>query len=114
MAYLRINGQTIRYDESLHYQSIGTVGSRHGGEVCDTFSLNPRSSLGYQSGFRRRVSQDALIAELSVGSKRIKHFLDTGIFNGDNGTKKLTNKDRPAFERTAKLYQEVLSALKGK
>ena len=114
MAYLRINGQTIHYDEALPYQSIGVVGSGHGGEVRDTFPLSPRSRFGYQSSLRKRVSQDALIDELSVDSNLIGHFLKTGVFNGDNGVKRLSDEDRPAFERTAKLYREVLSALRGK
>ncbi|MDP3734154.1 MAG: hypothetical protein Q8R37_02910 [Nanoarchaeota archaeon] len=114
MAYLRINSQTIYYDEKLPYQSIGVVGSGHGGAVYDTFHLNPRSYFGHQSGNRKRVSQDILRTELTHDLGLVRGFLKTGIFNGDNGTKKLIDEDKPAFERTVKLYHEVLSALRGK
>lgn len=113
MAYLRINRKIVHYDESLPYQSIGIVGGGMVGDVYDVYLLDPKSRFGYQGGLRRNFSQCALIAEVTVDLGKIVDFLGTGIFDGHNGTRELNEKDRPAFERTAQLYREILSALRG-
>ena len=110
MPHLRINGNTIRYDNKLDYDSIGVVGSGHGGEVWDVYPFNPGHRLGYE---RRKRDGSFFTIELGEELRLVKDFLRTGFYHGDNGVKHLTEADKPAFERTTKLYHEVLAALRG-
>jgi len=114
MTYLRINGRNIFYDKKLPYLAIGVVGSGHGGEIYDRFQLDPKSCLGYKSANRTQISEEALKIGLSHDLSLMRKFLSTGVFEGGNGTVELDEEERPAFERSAELYNEVLAALKGK
>ena len=111
MPHLGINNQLIHYERDKTYQSIGVVGSTHGGAVYDLLEFNPGNRFGYQQ--RKRLGESLeyeLIDELSL----IDQFLRERVFHSGNGVRKLMEEDKPHFENTQLLYEKILSALNGK
>ena len=109
MTYLRINDTTIKYDDTLQYRSIGLVGD--GGEGLDVQNIKPDIRLG--DGARER---EGILFKMSLEDdlRLTEEFLKTGIFDTGKRIKQLNERDKPALERTVRLYREVLSALSGK
>lgn len=108
MTTFSINQQKIEYDEGLEYLVIGVVGSGHGGNHYDVFSL---STSNHFKRLSQRSKDSEFKYDLETNLAYMIKFLETEVF--DNGTyaKKLSPEEKSALERGIDLYSRILSAV---
>jgi hypothetical protein len=106
MGSVEINGRTVTWDDSKSYRTIGVRWSGHGGEIRGPRNLNPKL-LFYRQG--EAIPVDKINEfEVTYDLRGTYEFLKTGRY-ADRTV--LDETERPAFERAAHLYLEILVAL---
>ncbi|MBI2576454.1 hypothetical protein HYV84_04510 [Candidatus Woesearchaeota archaeon] len=112
MTQITVNGRAIEYDGAAQYLTIRPVGCGHGGFVYGVSSFIP--GIRYRPQRLQGPALEALTEDLKDEIRKIGQFLRTGVFSGPISVQNLEEKDRPAFERSVALFNEMLKALNEK